>query len=58
MVNQISEMVSENIPQTNDTIINFNQTLSDISSAAKALRNFVDYLERHPEALLKGKGAY
>ena len=58
IINQLSNMVTEITPQTTDTLINFNQTLTDVSSAAKALRNFADYLERHPEALLKGKGAY
>lgn len=37
---------------------NMNKTLRDISEAAQALRNFADYLERHPEALLRGKGKY
>lgn len=58
MINQLSQMVDENVPQTTDTMINLNQTLNDVSEAAKALRNFADYLERHPEALLKGKGGY
>ena len=37
------------------TLYNFNQTLSDIRLAAKSLRNFADYIERHPESILKGK---
>ena len=57
-INQLSEVIDDNAPQTTDTMINLNQTLNDISDAAKALRNFADYLERHPEALLKGKGGY
>ena len=32
----------------NDTIINFNETL-------KSIKNLTDYLEMHPESLLKGK---
>lgn len=36
----------------------FNQALQNISGAAKTLGNLADYLERHPEALLKGKGGY
>lgn len=43
-------------PKTNQTLNNMNQTLIDISSAAKSMRNLADYLERHPEALLRGKG--
>ena len=30
-------------------------TLHDVSRAAQALRSLVDYLERHPESLLRGK---
>jgi phospholipid/cholesterol/gamma-HCH transport system substrate-binding protein len=33
-----------------------NRTLDEISAAAKSLRSLMDYLERHPEALLQGKG--
>jgi paraquat-inducible protein B len=58
MMDQLSAAVDENAPQTSDTMINLNQMLSDVSQAAKALRNFADYLERHPEALLKGKEGY
>jgi paraquat-inducible protein B len=31
------------------------QTLNDMSRAAQSLRALADYLERHPESLLKGK---
>ncbi len=31
------------------------QTLNDVSHAAQSLRSLADYLERHPESLLKGK---
>lgn len=38
---------------------NMNKTIQDIGEAAQSLRNFADYIERHPEALLKGKsGGY
>jgi paraquat-inducible protein B len=33
-------------------------TLKELSTAARSLRVFADYLERHPEALLRGKGEY
>lgn len=32
-----------------------NQTLKDVSAAARSIRFLADYLEQHPEALLKGK---
>jgi paraquat-inducible protein B len=28
----------------------------ELSRAAKSLRSLADYLDRHPEALLRGKG--
>lgn len=40
---------------TDETIFNANRTLQDISDAARSLQNLTDYLERHPEALIKGK---
>ena len=30
-------------------------TLGEVEAAARAMQNFFDYLERHPEALLRGK---
>jgi paraquat-inducible protein B len=32
------------------------RTLTEFSSAARSIRVMADYLERHPEALIKGKG--
>lgn len=32
-----------------------NNTLQEVSRAARSLRVLADYLERHPEALLRGK---
>ena len=34
----------------------FLQTLQDLGAASRSLRDLADYLERHPEALLQGKG--
>ena len=33
-----------------------NNMLKELSAAARAIRNWAEYLERHPEALLRGKG--
>ena len=41
-----------------ETLNNFNKAMQNISNAAKSLGNFTDYLERHPESLLRGKGGY
>lgn len=40
------------------TITNLNKMIRDVSDAAKSVSRLSDYLERHPEALLKGKGGY
>ncbi|MCR5194207.1 MAG: MlaD family protein [Alphaproteobacteria bacterium] len=39
-------------------ISDFNKMVRDVSNAAKSVSRLSDYLERHPEALLKGKGGY
>lgn len=41
-----------------ETLRNFNRAMNNISGAAKSLGNFADYIERHPEALLRGKEGY
>lgn len=51
-LNDVLSKVSEN---SNETISNLNKTLQDLSDAAKSLQNLTDYLEQHPEALIKGK---
>jgi paraquat-inducible protein B len=33
-------------------------TLKELSSAARSIRVWANYLERHPEALIRGKGGY
>lgn len=35
---------------------NLQNTLNELSQAARAFRELADYLERHPDALLRGKG--
>ena len=34
------------------------RALEEISATARSMRIMADYLERHPEALLRGKGRY
>jgi paraquat-inducible protein B len=34
----------------------FNETLREVEKAARSLRTLTDYFERHPEALISGKG--
>ena len=33
-----------------------NIMLRELSAAARSIRNWAEYLERHPEALIRGKG--
>ncbi len=54
---------SKNLDQTLDriaknseeTLSNLNETLRDVSDAAKSAQNLTDYLEQHPESIIKGK---
>lgn len=41
--------------ETSDTRTKLNNALDRIANAARSLSKLTDYLERHPEALLKGK---
>lgn len=55
LLGNINTVITSNKKDLTKTLYNANQTLTDISMAAKSLRNFADYVERHPESLLKGK---
>jgi hypothetical protein len=35
--------------------VELNKTLREFSATARSLRQLADYLERHPESLLRGK---
>lgn len=51
----VNKVVTDNSAASADSIRNFNKAMIDLGKAAKSFRNFSDYLERHPEAILKGK---
>lgn len=55
-INDVNHLISGRSGASADTLINLNRTLSNVSEAARSVRNLTDYLEQHPEALLKGKG--
>lgn len=55
-INSISKNVNMLISPDSQTVLDLNRLLKDSAFAAQSLRNWADYLERHPEALLKGKG--
>ena len=54
---------SKNLDQTlakvsqssEQTLSNLNETLYEVSDAARSLQNLADYLQQHPESLIKGK---
>jgi len=50
-LNRAQGLLAEDAPLQGD----LRSTLRDVSRAAQAVRNLADYLERHPESLLRGK---
>lgn len=58
IITRLDKLVKQNSQTSVDTINNFNNAMINIGEAANSFRNLADYLERHPEALLKGKGKY
>ena len=48
----MEDMLSENSPLNREAT----RTLEELSGAARSMRVFMDYLERHPDALIYGKG--
>ncbi len=52
-LNQASETLT---PRADRVLRQGEQALYNVSNAAKAIRNFADYIERHPEAFVYGKG--
>lgn len=48
----VRRMIEEGSPIS----VELRRSLNEVSGAARSLRDLTDYLERHPEALLRGKG--
>jgi paraquat-inducible protein B len=46
------------VGSNSQTRYDLNAMLKELAGAARAIRVFADYLERHPEALLRGKAGY
>jgi paraquat-inducible protein B len=67
---EVAPAVNATLEQTRKTLANMDrllnaksptgyemkQALTELAEAARSLRSLSDYLERHPEALIKGKG--
>ncbi len=51
MAHRVDALLREGSPMTTAWI----QALEEVQRAARALRGFAEYLDRHPEALLRGK---
>jgi paraquat-inducible protein B len=48
--------VEDNLSEDSPLIYELDNALKEVSAAARSIRLLADYLKRHPEALLKGKG--
>ena len=55
IIDKIDSLMGNNPRAVTGTLYNLNQTMTSIREASDSFRNLTDYLERHPEALLKGK---
>lgn len=54
---QVLENASDQLGSDSLTTYELIDTLKEVQGAARSLRQLTDYLERHPEALLRGKPA-
>lgn len=52
---KVNHMMNHQTGGLSDTIKNLNTTLEEITKASLAIKNLTDYLERHPEAIIRGK---
>lgn len=48
--------VEGNIGEDSPLVYQLNKTLEEVSNLARSVRRLADYLERHPESVLRGKG--
>lgn len=51
-IGNFQKIVNSNSP----TVTDLNRALAEIANAARSIRELANYLERHPEALIQGKG--
>ena len=51
----VAKASTRNLNTLSEVLNNFNKTLQSINKAAKSMQYLTDYLERHPESLIKGK---
>jgi paraquat-inducible protein B len=48
--------IDELVGKDSATKADLENTLQELASAARSLRLLADYLEKHPDAIIKGKG--
>ncbi|MBK5931308.1 mammalian cell entry protein [Halochromatium salexigens] len=51
-VANVNGLIGPDGPLSGETL----RTMRDLGAAARSIRTFADYLDRHPEALIRGKG--
>ena len=51
-VENVNGLIGPDAPLNAEVI----RTMRELSAAARSIRAFADYLDRHPEALIRGKG--
>lgn len=54
-IDDLEKIVGQNKGAAEEVLNNFNNMVISVGKAANSLQNLTDYLEQHPEALLKGK---
>ena len=50
-----SEQTLQSYSGDSRLMVEFNRTLRELNATARSLRRLSDYLERHPESLIRGK---
>ena len=56
LLTNLNGILENNKDAVSASIINFNDALLSFKQGAKSFKNFADYIEQHPEAILSGKG--
>lgn len=55
ITSKVNEVMDKKNGETTKAVNNFNNTMEEIAKASRSFKNLVDYLERHPEAIIQGK---
>lgn len=52
---KLDTMLDRKSGEFSKTMLNINSTMEEITKASRSIKNLTDYLERHPESLIRGK---